>query len=86
MISAFLMRAVKIETSLDDSGATIGPNRLTKKIIAMLTNHSNVIPFMAEYMRDFHCFVRLHPNKQFEQNSATAIMTTLTDNGMHLEM
>ena len=80
------MQAVKIETSLDYSGTIMSPNSLTKKIIGILTNHSNVVPFMSAYLCEFHHFVRLHPNKHFEQNSAIAIMTTLADNGMNLEM
>jgi len=44
------------------------------------------VPFVSEYKRDLHHFVRLHPNKQFEQNSATVITTTLTDNEMDLKM
>ena len=43
IISAFLMRAIQIETSLEESGATIRPNRLTKKITHLLRDYNNAV-------------------------------------------
>jgi len=86
MISAFSMQVIKIETSLDGSGVTISTNRFTKKSIGILTHHNNIVPFMSDCMCRFAQFAWLHPNKQFEKSSATAIITTLTGNEMSLDV
>ena len=83
-IAAFLMRAVVIETSLEDSGASISPNRLTKRILTLLQDDANAMPFLAEYMGKFAKFIPVNHNKQFDQNSATATMNALTDSGLNL--
>ena len=85
IISIFLMRAIQIETILEDYGATIEPNRLTKKIIYLLRDYKNVVSFLSDYIREFAQSRYLHPNEEFEQKPATTIMITLQENSLSLE-
>ena len=55
---------------MKDSGATIGPNILTKKIISLFRDFNNVVSFFSDYIGE---------------NPATIIMVNLQYNGLRLE-
>jgi hypothetical protein len=83
-ISAFLLRAVGIERTILDSGVQVGPNRLTNKIVLLLRQHDNIVPFIADFIKAYSKFHSKHPLKEYNTTSATAIMESLTENGLTL--
>ena len=73
-LSSFVVRCSNCDRAVRDAGVTISPNQLIGRIIKILNNFPQVVPYIASTIAGFHNHIQLHPNTEYQSYPVTFML------------
>ena len=79
-----MTRCSKRSNTIRDSGTTLGPNVLLRRMVYELKKCPNVVPFISGIIQEFYGHQRRLPNTEFTQYPVKHVLEALQKNGADL--
>ena len=83
-VSAFMTRAVAMQTTIEDAGVSTAPNALLKRLLSLLRRHPSVMFYISEFTSSFSRHQRKLPDQVYQEKPATALLEHMIDNGIDM--